>query len=56
MTGAGTARYTQGYDIVSGTKRAPRFEGETAYFDFRWATLQTTIREKTSRIGPARRA
>ena len=45
LTGSSTASYTQGYDIVSGTKRAPRFEGESAYFDFRGAWLRTTIRQ-----------
>ncbi|HEY2577122.1 MAG TPA: hypothetical protein VGI74_12530, partial [Streptosporangiaceae bacterium] len=46
ITGSSSVSYTQGHDIVSGTKRAPRFKGETAYFDFRGATLQTTIREE----------
>ena len=55
VTGTSTVSYTQGYDIVSGTKRAPRFEGETAYFDFRGATLQTTIRQQ-GQPGPDRQA
>jgi hypothetical protein len=35
LAGTSSAQYVQGYDIVSATKRAPRFDGESAYFEFR---------------------
>ena len=44
LTGASAVSYNGGYDIVSATKRAPRYEHESAYFDFRGASLRTTVR------------
>jgi hypothetical protein len=43
LTGTSTAAYTSGYDTVSAAKRAPRYEHESAYFDFRGASLRTTV-------------
>ena len=43
LTGTSTTSYTTGYDIVSDAKRAPRYEHESAYFDFRGAVLRTTV-------------
>ena len=47
LTGTSTLSYTAGYDIVSAVKRAPRYEHESAYFDFRGASLRTTVSSMT---------
>ncbi len=52
LTGTSSSKHTQGFDIVSATKRAPRFEGMTAYFEFLGASLRLTVTE----AGPADRA
>ncbi len=53
LTGTSSLAYTGGYDIVSATKRAPRYEHDSAYFDFRGASLRTTVRLSTV-VAPSR--
>jgi hypothetical protein len=46
LTGTSTKQNAEAVANVSATKRAPRFEGESAYFDFRGASLRTAIRQR----------
>ncbi|HMH90163.1 MAG TPA: hypothetical protein VK586_03670, partial [Streptosporangiaceae bacterium] len=43
VTGGSSSTYRSGYDAVQATKRAPRFEGMKAYFDFRGAALRSAV-------------
>ncbi len=56
ITGSSGVSYENGHDVVSAVKRAPRYEGLTAYFDFPSASIQVVVTGGARPSGRAGRA